>query len=74
MIGNAVAGLQDRNPQNTQLSYTLCRGLIGSCSGGSHCFVSEGVLTSRQVQIAPGVMGAAIQDRRSFEGWRHAAE
>ena len=54
-----------------QIEYCLRRGLIESCIGGSHCFMSEGTLFARQAQVGPGIMGTAIEDRRSFEGWKH---
>jgi hypothetical protein len=55
---------------NQQVSYTFRRGLIESVEGGSHSFVSEGQLTRRQMQVAPQVVQMAVEDRRTFEGWR----
>jgi hypothetical protein len=57
--------------QDTEVNYSLHRSLIESVSNGSHCFTSEGVLRKTQVQIQPGVMKDAINDQRTFEGWRH---
>ncbi len=55
-----------------QVSYRLPRGLIESLRGGSHVFVSEGVLQRQHVQVAPGVSPqVGIADSRIFEGWRH---
>lgn len=54
-----------------QATYRLPRALIESVDGGSHVFVSEGSLTRQQVQIQPGVVGDAVHDQRTFEGWRH---
>lgn len=54
-----------------QTPYSLPRGLIESVDGGSHVFVSEGVLTQQQVQGPQGVTQNAIHDQRSFEGWRY---
>lgn len=53
-----------------QASYTFRRALIESVSGGSHQFVSEGVLGRQRVEVQPGVIGDAIGDQRQFEGWR----
>jgi hypothetical protein len=33
--------------------------------------MSEGKLTQQQVQIQPGVVQQAINDNRTFEGWKH---
>ncbi len=54
-----------------QANYSLKRGLIESVSGGSHYFISEGVLTLQQTQAQPGVIQTTFQDQRTFEGWRH---
>ena len=56
---------------NAQTGYAFCRALIESVAGGSHAFVSEGQLTRQQIQIPPGIPQMAVQDRRTFEGWRH---
>lgn len=57
--------------QNNQVNYNLARCLIESVTGGSHRFISEGILRKTQVQIQPGVLRNAIDDQRTFEGWRH---
>lgn len=54
-----------------QATYRLPRALIESANGGTDVFVSEGALTRQQVQIQPGVVGDAVHDQRTFEGWRH---
>jgi Periplasmic serine proteases (ClpP class) len=54
--------------------YCLPRALVESVAGGSHCFYSEGKLARTQVQQQPGVVQTAIQDSRTFEGWRHSNE
>jgi hypothetical protein len=51
--------------------YQFRRALIESINGGSHVFVSEGTLTRQQVQLQPGIVQQAINDNRTFEGWRH---
>ena len=51
--------------------YCLPRALVESVAGGSHRFCSEGKLVRSQVQPKPGVVQVAIQDNRTFEGWRH---
>lgn len=52
--------------------YCLPRALVESAAGGSHCFYSEGKLVRTQLQPKPGVVQMAVQDNRTFEGWRHA--
>lgn len=54
-----------------QVQYRYKRALIESVAAGSHSFVSEGTLTRRQAQIAPGVTQVAVEDRRTMEGWIH---
>jgi hypothetical protein len=54
-----------------QAKYSHVRALIESVGAGSHRFVSEGMLSRQQIQVAPGVMQPAVADARSFEGWRH---
>lgn len=54
-----------------KVPYSFRRGLIESPSGGSDAFLSEGELLRRQVQVAPGVLQNAVEDHRTFEGWRH---
>ena len=58
-----------------QKHYCFSRALIESCGGGSHSFITEGELTMQQIPIMqngqPG-MQTVIQDRRTFEGWKHA--
>jgi Serine dehydrogenase proteinase len=51
--------------------YSFKRALIESIQGGTHAFISEGTLTRQPVQLQPGVVQHAINDNRSFEGWRH---
>ena len=53
-----------------QVDYKFCRALVESGPGGSHGFYSEGQLMRHTIQIAPGVPQTAINDRRTFEGWR----
>ena len=62
---NAILGT------NQQSTYAFKRALIESFNGGSHFFISEGRLARQQIQVQPGVVQPAIQDQRSFEGWRH---
>lgn len=56
---------------NPQAGYSCRRALVESVGGGSDAFVSEGMLLQQQIQIQPGVSQIAIEDRRTFEGWRH---
>ena len=63
-VGNVLAG----QPQAT---YSCRRALIDSVPGGTDFFVSEGAITQQPIQLQPGVTQIAIEDRRTFEGWRH---
>jgi len=56
---------------NAQKDYELRRCLIESRAGGSHYFVSEGILRRQTVQPQPGVTQVLINDQRNFEGWKH---
>lgn len=60
----ALAGQPD-------VDYEFRRALVESVAGGSHVFISQGRLTQRQVQTAPGVVQMAVKDCRTLEGWRH---
>lgn len=51
--------------------YCLPRALLESVAGGSHRYLSEGKLVRTQVQQMPGIIQMAVQDNRTFEGWRH---
>lgn len=55
--------LATKNP----CQYSMRRALIESIEGGTDVFVSEGTLS--KAAIAPGQI--ALQDSRTFEGWRH---
>jgi hypothetical protein len=57
--------------QQPTLAYEFRRGLIESVKGGTHVHVSKGTLHKRQIQLQPGLTQNAIQDERTFEGWRH---
>jgi hypothetical protein len=50
--------------------YSLRRALIESIKGGQSYFVSEGVMTKQMIPVQPGVMQQAINDQRTFEGWK----
>jgi len=54
-----------------QGAYSHVRAAVESVGGGSHRYVSEGVLVRQQIQVPPGITQMAIADSRSFEGWRH---
>ena len=54
--------------------YSFRRALIETVEGGSHVFMSEGILTRQPVQLQPGVVQHAISDNRNFEGWKHFPE
>lgn len=53
-------------------NYRFTRALIESVPGGSHRFVSEGILTPIQIPNQNPAMPAqpAAQDQRTFEGWK----
>jgi hypothetical protein len=51
---------------NAQANYTHTRALVESAEGGSFKYESEGLL--KQIPGPPGQI--AVEDRRSFEGWR----
>jgi hypothetical protein len=67
--------LELRNPYNPNVllatknssNYIMRRALIESIDGGTDVFMSEGVLTKQALQTGQ----IAIQDNRSFEGWKH---
>jgi hypothetical protein len=67
--------LELRNPYSpnvllatkTPYQYTMRRALIESIGGGTDVFISEGSLTKHNLPNGQ----AAIQDSRTFEGWRH---
>lgn len=62
--GNVLGG-------QPQAAYSCKRALIDSVLGGTEFFVSEGTIAQHPIQIQPGVTQIAIEDRRTFEGWRH---
>lgn len=54
---------------SSTVNYSFHRGILDSIDGGSDIFISEGVLTKLpQQQVNQQI---AIQDNRTFEGWRH---
>ncbi|GHT88375.1 peptidase [Spirochaetia bacterium] len=55
---------------NPQAQYVYKRALIESIDGGSYYFSSEGILTRQMIQVQPGLLQAAINDQRTFEGWK----
>lgn len=59
---NAFVGPAPQKP------YKFKRCLIESVTGGEHAFVSEGELF--RTAAPGGAPGLAIEDRRSFEGWK----
>ncbi len=63
-----MAADRDRTP------YSFPRALIESVEGGSHAFVSEGVLARSSIEGPQGVVQHAVTDQRVFEGWRHNSE
>jgi hypothetical protein len=61
--------------------YKFVRGLLESVRGGSDQYITEGTFSRVQLNVPIGqhpflVQGAAqeaVQDQRSFDGWRHAS-
>ncbi len=54
-----------------QKDYLFTRGLIESVDGGSTRFTSRGSLTRVQIPAGPGQLQEGVQDRRTFEAWKH---
>ena len=50
--------------------YDFKRAMIESPAGGAHTFVSEGTIALQEIEMAPGVFQNAVNDQRTFEGWR----
>lgn len=63
---NVVLGHQDH------VDYSFQRALIESVTGGSHAFISEGCFKKHALMTSDGIAQTAIEDRRTFEGWRRA--
>jgi hypothetical protein len=57
--------------QEPSRQYCFRRAIIQSLPGGTHAFVSEGILTRQQLQTSEGIQ-TRIHDHRVFEGWRHS--
>lgn len=55
---------------NEPQQYSFKRALIESIAGGSYYLISEGVISRQIIQIKPGVVQQAINDQRTFEGWK----
>lgn len=54
-----------------QINYVYARALVESIGGGTHRFTSEGELKRVTITDAQGVEQEAINDTRTFEGWKH---
>ena len=54
----------------SNLAYTLKRGLLESADGGSYYFVSEGELAQFDITSEHGQQ-RVFHDNRKFEGWKH---
>ena len=52
------------------LNYSFRRGLIESIEGGCDVFLSSGVMAKQNIAVN-GIQQVAIQDNRTFEGWKH---
>lgn len=71
-IANELELTKPYNPllmigRNQQIEYKSTRGLIESVTGGSHKFVSKGILIKRRINDTEG----EIVDSREWEGWEH---
>lgn len=54
-----------------KVGYAFRRGIIESVAGGTDVYLTEGQLVKKTVQVQPGIMQEALNDTRTFEGWRH---
>lgn len=52
------------------VTYTIPRALVEGTVGGCYRYVSEGHMQVIQIQTQGGVPQPALQDDRTFEGWR----
>ena len=57
-------------PQAPPVKYSAVRCLIESTTGGTHHYVTEGIVNRALVQTPAGPMPGVAQ-QRTFEGWRH---
>jgi len=57
--------------EQNQVGYNFERALVESVFGGSHRFTSEGRLIKQQITLPQGIVQDAIQDIRTFEGWKY---
>jgi len=55
----------------SQVEYRFERALVESSFGGSHRYISEGRLIKAQLNLPNGIVQDAIQDNRTFEGWKY---
>ncbi len=62
IIGNVDIG--------TAVPYIIPRAVVEGTVGGCYRYVSEGQMQVVQVQTQGGVLQPALQDDRTFEGWR----
>lgn len=51
--------------------YCFKRVIIESLSGGSDCFISEGVLSKVSISTPNDIRQEGINDQRKYEGWKH---
>ena len=54
---------------NQQVSYSCKQALVESATGGSHCFVKEGIVTKNGSSTQEG--SHQPQNHVTFHGWRH---
>ena len=59
------------NNNNRATGYNFKRVIIESLSGGTDCFVSEGIVSTVNVSLPNGTTQTGINDKRTFEGWKH---
>jgi hypothetical protein len=57
--------------QEPSRQYSFRRAIIQSLPGGTHAFLTEGVLTRQQSQTPEGIQ-TRIHDHRIFQGWRYS--
>ncbi len=57
--------------EEEEKGYHFIRSFIQSLSGGTHLYVSEGILTRIRITNQIGIEEEHLKDKRLFEGWRH---
>ncbi len=56
---------------NMQVNYSYRRALLESLDYGTHVFVSNGTLSKQTIMGPNNIQQTAINDQRTFEGWKY---